>query len=195
MNNENQQPKFRQVYRIDSVRLQEYDYSSQGAYFITICTKNHKYFFGNIVNGKIQLSKIGLFVKQYWLEIPNHFPNVTLDKFVIMPNHIHGILFINNRDDATYSRRDAIYRVFAKGGITKNKNPMLHKNLSTIIRSFKGRITFELRQINIDFSWQSSFYDRVIRNECELKFIREYIVNNPLKWEEDKNNNVENLLL
>jgi putative transposase len=90
------QNKFQNRYRISSARLQTWDYSSNGAYFITICVQNREHFFGKIVNQEMHLSEIGKFAQQFWMEIPNHFPYVELGNFVVMPNHVHGILIINN---------------------------------------------------------------------------------------------------
>lgn len=86
---------FRNKYRVSSTRLQTHDYSSNGYYFLTICTKNRENYFGEIVNNKMQLSKIGKTAKKFWREIPKHFPFVKLDEFVVMPNHVHGIIIIN----------------------------------------------------------------------------------------------------
>lgn len=121
------------------------------------------------------LTEIGSIAKQHWLEIPQHFQNVKLDEFIIMPNHIHGIVIIENQ----------------QGGITRTHNPMISENsLSKIIRWYKGRSTFEInkRQNKIRFAWQSRFYEHIIRNEKSLEKIREYINNNPLKWDIDENN-------
>ena len=90
------QNKFQNKYRISSIRLQSWDYSKNGAYFITICTKNRQHFFGKIENDIMQLSEIGKLAEQYWLEIPNHFPFIELGNFIVMPNHFHGLLIINN---------------------------------------------------------------------------------------------------
>ena len=90
------QNKFKNKYRISSVRLQTWDYSNNGAYFITICTQNREHFFGTIQNGIMQLSEIGKLAEQFWYEIPNNFPMVELGNFVVMPNHVHGILIIDN---------------------------------------------------------------------------------------------------
>lgn len=89
---------YKNKYRVESTRLKDWDYSSTGCYFITICTKNQECFFGDIVNGKIRLSKIGEIISHVWMEIPQHFHNIELDEFVIMPNHIHGIVIIHNDD-------------------------------------------------------------------------------------------------
>ena len=149
--------RFKSVYRIKSVRKLDWDYINDGWYFVTICTKNMKMFFGNITDGKMNLSEIGKIVEKYWLEIPKHFPFVELDEFSIMPNHTHGILGINNfncRRDGDSSRldsrdRDAINRVCTtgKGGVTGKNNPMGKNSLSEIIRWYKGRCKFEIGKI------------------------------------------------
>jgi len=87
--------KFRNKYRIPSNRLKNWDYGSNSAYFITICTKNREHFFGEIQNGKMQLNELGKNAFQFWMEIPNHFPFIELGNFVVMPNHTHGILIID----------------------------------------------------------------------------------------------------
>jgi REP element-mobilizing transposase RayT len=173
---------FKNKYRTKSLRLQGYDYSQNGTYFITICTKDKKNYFGKIKNSKMELSQIGSVAYKYWLEISNQFTNVILDEFVIMPNHVHGIIIIESRD--------AINRVSTKhGGVTGKNNPMMHNSISRFIRWYKGRCTFEINKMNNDnFSWQSRFYDRIIRNDIELNKIREYIQINPSEWADDKNN-------
>ena len=210
--------KFNNRYRIESSRLQNWDYGWNASYFITICTANRKLYFGDIIfdNGDdlspihiIQLSEIGKLVHQFWLEIPNKFPFVRLDEFVIMPNHVHGILVIDKPNDGIHDvdrrdGRDAINRVSTGklkkpkktinnvteskniGGITGNKNPMLHENLSRVIRWYKGRTTFESRKIHVDFGWQAGFHDHIIRSPIAHKRIRRYIRNNPKNWNCDR---------
>ncbi len=181
--------KYQNKYRIPSARMQNWDYEWDAAYFVTICTHNKEHYFGQIVEKQFIASEIGEIAQQYWLEIPQQFPFVTLDNFVVMPNHIHGIVIINNH------RRDAIHRVSRvsshtpikkPGGITGNNNPMLHQNLSRIIRWYKGRVTFESRKIHADFAWQSRFHDHIIRHDNSYKIISEYIVKNPVNWQNDK---------
>ena len=87
--------KFQNKYRIESTRLQKWDYGWNASYFITICTKKRKHYFGEIQNGEMLLSEIGIIAQKYWYEIPEHFPFVILDEFKVMPNHIHGIITIN----------------------------------------------------------------------------------------------------
>ena len=209
-----QSDKFKDKYRIPSNRLKGHDYGMNGCYYVTICTKNREHYFGEIVNEKLQLSETGKIAEQYWLDIPNHFPFVVLDEFVIMPNHIHGILFFDKPDNNAHCEnaifgnahggnaqgRDAINRVSTIvpqqivpppkkiGGITGVHNPMLHENLGRVIRWFKGRVSFECRKINIDFAWQTRFHDSIIRNDDALANVRGYILNNPANWNNDENN-------
>ncbi|SEG28439.1 REP element-mobilizing transposase RayT [Halpernia humi] len=181
--------KFRNKYRISSVRLQSWDYSANGAYFLTICTANRENYFGKVVNGEMILNDLGLIAQNIWLEIPVQFPFVELGNFVIMPNHIHGILIINNKPVETRfiacqieSEEKVIQK---KGGITGIKNPMLHQNISTIIRWYKGRCTFEINKISSGFKWQPRFYDHIIRNSKSFENIQKYIENNPENWDND----------
>lgn len=118
-----------------------------------------------------------------WNGIPMHYKHVKLDYYIIMPNHIHGIIIINECKDAIY----CVSTEKTSGGITGLKNPQLNTNsLSNIVRQYKARCSFELRKLNPDFSWQPRFYDRIIRNERELFNIRKYIQQNPLKWDLEK---------
>jgi REP element-mobilizing transposase RayT len=91
--------KFKNKYRSETTRLQKWNYGWNAAYFVTICTKNRIHFFGNIINGENNLSEIGEMANKYWLEIPNHFPFVKLGAFVIMPNHVHGIVIIDKKNN------------------------------------------------------------------------------------------------
>ncbi len=181
--------KYQNKYRIESARKKGYDYSQNGAYFITIVTKNRECFFGDIVDGKMQLSEIGKIVWDEWFaseKIRNH---IFMDEFVIMPNHIHGIVIINN-DDC----RDALQNVSTTDKTDKPKNKFFSKispsskSLSMMVRQFKSAVTIKSREINPDFAWQPRFHDRIIRNENELNRIRHYIRENPVKWYRDRNN-------
>jgi REP element-mobilizing transposase RayT len=185
--------KFNGRYRIHTTRLQNWDYGWNAPYFITICTLNREHFFGEISNATMHMSQTGKLAQQYWYEIPEKFPFVKLDVFVVMPNHIHGIVTIDKTGcDGGKGCRDAINRVSTAattntpGGITGNKNPMLHDNLSRVIRWYKGRVSFECRKYNPMFAWQSRFYDHIIRNDKSFQRISEYIRNNPKFWREDK---------
>lgn len=190
--------RFQNKYRIKSARLPNWNYGWNADYFITICTKNRECFFGNVVNGKMILNQIGAIANSCWLQIPEHFDYVLLENHVIMPNHMHGIIRINKPNDEQikkYNATDVESRFIAtnntksikiEGGITGNNNPMLHENLSRIIRWYKGRTTFEARKIQTNFAWQSRFHDHIIRNDESFYKISEYIKSNPSKWDDDQ---------
>ena len=182
--------KYLNKYRIESIRLKGYDYSSNGAYFITIVTKNREHFFGKIMDGKMILNGIGENAQKYWDEIPQHFSFIRLDEMVVMPNHIHGILWIDKFDDGIGIRRNVACNV-STGNMKNNKMMEISPkqgSISTVIRSFKSVVTNKSRPINPNFAWQSRFHDRIIRNENELNRIRKYIRENPVIWQRDRNN-------
>ncbi|MFA6475255.1 MAG: transposase [Patescibacteria group bacterium] len=175
---------YRQRYFTPSIRLTGWNYATPGWYFITICVKQrYKNPFGFIKNGYMCLSDIGETAHQYWLNIPEHFPHMQLDAFVIMPDHMHGIVYMKP------SGRDAINRVSTRGfhqtgGVTKQNNPMLHPtSLPHIIRWYKGVTTFYIRKKQPDqyFHWQPRYYDEIIRTPRQLDYTRQYIYNNPKK--------------
>ncbi|WP_298307621.1 transposase [Flavobacterium sp.] len=186
------QNKFKNKYRIPSARLQTWDYSNNGAYFITICTQNREHFFGNIQNGIMQLSEIGKLAEQYWFEIPNHFPFIELGNFVIMPNHVHGILIINKIDDLSLSesvetRHCLVSTINSNTTIGSSRFQNQGKNtISSIVGSYKSIVTKMSRQTHSDFGWQSRFHDHIIRNSKSFDIIQNYIFENPLKWKDDK---------
>ena len=188
-----QSNKFRGKYRVESTRLKYWDYSSNGAYFITICTKNREYFLGEIIDGEMQLSEIGKIVQKYWLEIPDHFSFIVLGHFIIMPNHVHGIVVIDKAHNV--ETRHCLVSTTGMKTINRFQNQGKH-TISSIIGSYKSICTKTINKIQnkIFFKWQSRFYDHIIRNENELNQIREYIVNNPIKWDLDRNN-PENLYM
>lgn len=161
-------------------RWQGYDYCMPGHYFITICTQDMICHFGSVVNNKMVFNELGKIINECWFDLPKHYKNCKLDKFVIMPNHVHGIIEIIN--DRYFKTADYV-------GNGLKPFPTDH-GLPEIVRGFK---TFSSRKINRlegnkYFQWQKSFYDRVIRSEKELFDIREYITNNPLNWAADRNN-------
>jgi len=164
-------------------RLKGYDYSSGGCYFVTICMQNRKHFFGQVVEEEIRLSKLGKIAKDYWLEIPKHFLCVELDQYVVMPNHVHGIVVIHS------NRRNAPWHV--PTGI----QPLVKNSLSSIINHYKGAVKRFCNKNDLEyFSWQLRYYDHIVRNDEDLNRIREYIIHNPLKWAFDRNN-LENLYI
>ncbi len=161
-----------------SIRLKNYDYSQPGAYFITICTHNRQNLFGEIVDGEMILNEFGKIVYNEWLNTANIRPNIIVDEFIVMPNHLHGILIIVDNCRGTLQRAPAMERF---GQPTSNSIP-------TIIRLFKSACTKQIniiRQSPANPVWQRNYYEHIIRNENELDRIREYIINNPLKWSFD----------
>jgi len=186
--------KYQDRYRIKTARLKFWDYASWGGYFITICVKDHKNMFGNIENGQMVLNELGKQATNFWNILPEHFSHVHIDEYVFMPNHMHGIIMIQSQhENKSAIKIDAINGVSTNsdsyGVIPSDKNPMLNNSLSTIIRWYKGRTTYEINKlIPKKFQWQARFYEHVIRNEADLHRVREYIVNNPLSWELDEEN-------
>ena len=150
---------FKNKYRIESTRLKGYDYSSPGAYFITIKTAKGESFFGDIENKKMVLNETGKTATEYWKKIPDHFPYVILDEYIFMPDHFHGIIFLDE------------YKTLQK-----------RQPVGVIINQFKRTCTIQIRKSEINFKWQSRFHDHVIRNENELDRIRQYIIDNPKNW-------------
>lgn len=204
---------YKNKYRIKSRRLKEYNYAQDGLYFVTICTKDRQDFFGKIINEKMILNQLGEMADKYWKEISEHFRFVKLDEYTIMPNHIHGIIVIDNDENfgggvvhhgggvVSHGRNaintntniinantNAIKTNTKKGGITGKHNPMGKNTLGEIIHWFKGRYKFESKSITPNFAWQSRFYDHIIRKEKSLDRIRQYIINNPMNWNLDWNN-------
>jgi len=163
-------------------KLQNWDYSNNGYYFVTICTKNKDKYFGEIKNEEMILNDIGKIAEKYWQEIPKHFDFVVLDEFIVMPNHIHGIIIID-KNNFVETQDVASLQLKHK----QNKFGPQSRNLASIIRGFKIGVTKYSNQNNINFQWQPRFYDRIIRTEQELSNIREYIAFNPEKWPEDEN--------
>lgn len=163
--------------------MKDYDYASAGEYFITICTYNRECLFGAVVNEEMQLSSIGKIVWEEWEKTPAIRSNVSLHVFVIMPNHIHGIIII--QDDSGIQKRST---VGTHGGASLQRQP---RSLGSIIAGFKLAATKrvnERRNTPRAPLWQPIFYDRIIRGEKELSNIRDYILNNPLQWYCDEEN-------
>ena len=172
--------KFRGKYRIDSARMKNYDYSQNATYFVTILTKNRENYFGEIVNQKMQLSEIGKIVEYEWFRTPEIRPdmNITLDQFVIMPNHIHGIIVIgNNRYNLSSVVETpcivetpcmASLRPASENEPYQNNFGPQRKNLSSIIRGFKSAVTKKSREKFPYFAWQSRFYDHIYPMELSV---------------------------
>jgi REP element-mobilizing transposase RayT len=171
----------RELHRRRSIRLKEYDYSQPGAYFITICAWNRECLFGEINDGKMHLNAYGEIVNKEWIRTANIRSNIELDQYVIMPNHLHGILVINGDCRGTLQRAPTREQ-FGKP---------VSNSIPTIIRLFKSAVTKTINEIRNTLGmpvWQRNYYEHVIRNEKEMNSVREYIGNNPLQWADDENN-------
>ena len=162
------------------IRLKNYDYTQAGLYFVTVCTNKKKHMFCKITSNQLVLNKYGKIVESCWSSISDHFTHTAVDCFVVMPNHIHGIIeIIGNTDTAC--------RVPTEESFGSPKT----NSLSTIIRSFKSAVTKQIHLIPGNESltiWQPRYYEHVIRNEKELNSIRQYIDHNPLRWRFDQEN-------
>ena len=189
--------KFKNKYRIPSARLQNWDYGSNGAYFITICTKNREHYFGKIINDEMQLSEMGKLAEKYWLEIPTHFPFIELENFVVMPNHTHGILIINKNDDVNdVETRQCLVSTTSNDSTNESLNQKTigqlrfqnqgKNTISSIIGSYKSVVSKNARLTDAGFNWQSRFHDHIIRDAQAFENIQHYIANNPANWNNDK---------
>jgi putative transposase len=187
---------FQNRYRIESTRLPGWDYSDDGKYFITICTKDREFYFGEIAGGKMHYSDIGKIANQYWVEIPDHFPFITLDEFVVMPNHIHGILIINKNNTVVDTLHCSVSTTNRRSRtpIGETPNPIMSAispkrgSLGSVIRSFKSACTTTINEQYPEsrFRWLPRFHDSIIRDDQSLQRIRQYIKNNPSNWKDDE---------
>ncbi len=161
-----------------SIRLRNYDYASVGAYFITLVTRDRKCWFGEIVDGQMLLNPYGRIVREEWEKSARIRNEIDLDAFVIMPNHIHGICFITDRPDR------------ATGRSPLQLGPA-RRSLGAFIGGFKSAVTKRINELQGSSGvslWQRNYFEHVIRNENSLEHIREYILNNPARWEFDREN-------
>jgi REP element-mobilizing transposase RayT len=200
---------FKNKYRIKSARLENWDYRWNAAYFITICTANRKHYFGEIKNKKMELSPTGAIADILWHDLPQHAPTLQLGNFIVMPNHIHGILILNNpylpkeenikeKGEERRENEDKIQEVQTLRATSPQQPSPIPKNLqmanispkpnsiSTIIRSYKSATTKHAHRLGFEFEWQTRFYDIIIRDDRAFRNISNYIKNNPMNWKEDK---------
>jgi len=203
--------KYRNKYRIASARAAWWDYGWNGAYFITICTQNRNHYFGEILDGNMQLSNQGVIAEILWHEIPHHAHHVELGGFVVMPNHIHGILILDKPE----------IELVGGGGLIRSFVPVetghdlslptptptptpptppppsqtpaqsrfrnQGKNtISSIVGSYKSAVTKHVNRMGLEFGWQTRFYDNIIRSDADYQRINDYIENNPKNWKDDR---------
>jgi putative transposase len=205
--------KFKNKYRRESTRLQNWDYGNDAVYFITICTAYREKYFGEITTGIMNLSPIGIIATDCWYDIKNHAHNIELGEFKVMPNHIHGILVLNRKNNGFINFVDTRRALHQQSQSTrnnktdqnkdqsdKNENNLIPSELtigqkrfqnqgkntvSSIIGSYKSAVTKLAHRAGFEFAWQSRFYDHIIRDEKSFYRITQYIRNNPTNWKDD----------
>ncbi len=177
-----------------SIRLKEYDYAQAGAYFVTIVAQGGKCLFGEIVDGVVRLNDAGLMVQAVWEDMPNHYAGIEPEAFVVMPNHIHGIVSLVGTD-----LRPTPNSKGQPQGVAPTRNSA-KMSLSDVMHRFKTLTTKRYIEAVKRFSWtsfttrlwQRIYFEHVIRNEESLNRIRQYIVENPVRWEFDREKSTGN---
>jgi REP element-mobilizing transposase RayT len=206
--------RFKDRYRIESARLPGWDYAAAGCYVVTVCTQQRRHFFGEVVDGEMELSPIGEIVADEWLHTAHVRPYISLDAWIVMPNHIHGILIIDECTSPTMAdgvrttdttadvetARRAVFRQVQtpRWGVSTSGSPSTNAkrtsvlqphSLGAIIGQFKSVATKRIWAAGWhDFGWQTRFYDHIIRDEQSLHRIRRYIADNPRRWHLDREN-------
>jgi REP element-mobilizing transposase RayT len=166
-----------------SIRLTGYDYTRAGAYFVTICAYQRQCLFGEVKDGVMVLNEYGMVVQQTWHDLPNHFQHVVLDQFVIMPNHVHGVIVFGGDTSAHTSAHSLA--VGAQHAAPLQNPHVISGSLGAAVRSFKSAVT---KRINTHRNtpghpvWQRNYYEHVIRDDRDLAGIRQYIVDNAARW-------------
>lgn len=186
-----------------SIRLKRYDYSQEGAYYVTIVTWRREFLFGDIVNQEMMLSPYGEIAQKWWEEIPVHFLNVETGAFVIMPNHVHGIIYILDERRGTvpvpeeHGENSISQNDETVGVILGGETPPLRKpTIGQIIAYFKYQSTKEMNTVDntgtVTKFWQRNYYEHIIRNEKDLQNKTDYVEANPRLWGEDEENPLNN---
>ncbi len=163
-----------------SIRLKGYDYSRAGLYFVTLCCQDRACLFGEIRNGQHFLNDAGKIANGYWLEIPAHFPNAVLHEYIVMPNHVRGIIELVNEGVENQNRVENFQpqNEFQK---------IIPHSIGSIVRGFKIGVTKWFRQnTDVHTVWQRNYWEHIIRDDQAYQRISDYIINNPAKWADDK---------
>lgn len=174
-----------------SIRLQGYDYTRAGGYFVTIVAYHRVHLFGEIVKGKMIVNKFGRVVMQQWNKLPYRFHNIELGAFVVMPNHVHGIIVINDAGRGTAEDFNDPNEETPRRAPTEHFGKPIPGSIPTIVRSFKSAVSYRInlmrgtREIPV---WQRNYHERILRDHHEWDRIHRYIESNPSRWSEDDEN-------
>lgn len=167
------------IHHRKSYRLKGFDYTKEGAYFITICTHNSQHFFGEVVEGEMQLNEVGKIANEYLSQIPNHFSKVEIGEYIVMPNHVHCVLILHPKSAGT---RHVASVLDSESKMNAFGKP-IPGSVSVIIQQFKSSVKRWCNKNKFeDFKWQSRFYDVIIRDDNAYRRIANYIIENPKKW-------------
>ena len=169
-----------------SLRLKDYDYAQSGAYFVTIVTRGRACLFGEVLDGDMQLNDAGRMVQSVWDDLPAHYPRLKPDEFVVMPNHIHGVIMLSDRITAGDGDVGTDGRAGFKPAPTNAQHGLLE--IIRALKTFSAQHINELRHTIGASIWQRNYFEHVIRDEESLNRIRQYILDNPARWEFDREN-------
>jgi REP element-mobilizing transposase RayT len=181
------------IHKRRSIRIKDYDYTQPGAYFITIVTYQHKCIFGQVQDGRTEINNLGKIACWEWIRLPQRFLNLALDAFIVMPNHIHGIIRIIHDRGTAAEEFNEVHSPTCRAPTNNVAGSSSHErfgkpvpgSIPTIVRSYKSSVTLQINRITRNRSgsvWQRNYYEHIIRNEGELNQIRKYIDDNPIKW-------------
>jgi putative transposase len=177
---------YQNKYRVESARLHGWDYTSPGWYFVTICTRHHLCILGNVARGQVQLSLSGEVAESELRNLPHHYVNISIDRFTVMPNHIHAIVVIDGQHRHSPNSETRTEPLSTSGLALI---PPKAGSLSAIIRSYKAGVTRRCHGMGLrTFAWQPGFYDHIVRANTSLQAIRDYIEKNPANWPQDPEN-------
>ncbi len=170
-----------EIHHRRSIRLKGYDYSQSGTYFITLCSHNREYLFGELVNDEMALNKLGIIARDEWIKSFQIRPEIIMDKYIVMPNHLHSIVVIRDAGDRN---RDKLNKGNPRVAPTGPKN----KSIGALVAGFKSVATKKINDMRGTPGapvWQRNYHEHIIRNEESLEKIREYVINNPRNWKKD----------
>ena len=166
-----------------SIRLSEYDYAQDGVYFVTICTQGRECLLGKVNEGRVELTEYGQIVQEEWSRSTSIREELSLGEFVIMPNHVHGLLAFEGQRRGVQLNAPTVRHLTRRHSVISPRPG----TLPVLVRTYKAAVTTQCRRAGFsDFGWQRKYYDHIVRDEDDLSRVRQYIVDNPLQWELDE---------